>query len=111
MPWLVREGDVLAAAEIAGTHRARRRGLRGRDVIEGALVLRPCRNVHTVGMRFPIDIAFCDRDGIVIRTCSLRPWRLSPVVPRAALAIEAPVGAFERWNLQVGDKLEVKLEA
>jgi uncharacterized membrane protein (UPF0127 family) len=111
MPWLVREGDVLAAAEIAGTHRARRQGLRGRDVIEGALVLRPCRNVHTVGMRFPIDVAFCDRDGIVIRTCSLRPWRLSPVVPRAALAIEAPEGAFERWKLQLGDKLEVKLDA
>ena len=108
MPWLVREGDVLAAAEVAATARARRRGLRGRGGVEGAFVLRPCRNVHTVGMRFTIDVAFCDRDGVVIRTCCLRPWRLSPVVPRAALAIEAPVGAFERWNLRLGDKIEVK---
>jgi len=108
MPWLVREGDVLAAAEVAATRRARRRGLRGRDGIAGALVLRPCRNVHTVGMRFTLDVAFCDRDGVVVKTCSLRPWRLSPVVPKAALTIEAQSGAFERWNLRVGDKVEIK---
>jgi uncharacterized membrane protein (UPF0127 family) len=108
MPWIVREGDVLAAAEVATTSRDRRRGLRGRDHMEGALVLRPCHNVHTAGMRFAIDVAFCDRDGVVIRTSCLRPWRLSPVVFRAALAIEARAGAFERWNLRVGDKVEVK---
>jgi uncharacterized protein len=108
VPWLVRERDVLAAAEVAAKRRARRRGLRGRDHVEGALVLRPCRNVHTVGMRFAIDVAFCDSDGIVIRVCCLRPWRLSPFVPRAALAIEARSGAFERWGLRVGDKVEVK---
>ncbi|MGQ0803584.1 MAG: DUF192 domain-containing protein [Actinomycetota bacterium] len=108
MAWLVREGDVLAAAEVAATRRERRRGLRGRSEVEGALVLRPCRNVHTVGVRFPIDVAFCDRDGVVIRISCLRPWRLSPMVFRAALAIEARAGAFERWKLHVGDKLEVK---
>ncbi|MGH9049940.1 MAG: DUF192 domain-containing protein [Acidimicrobiia bacterium] len=108
MPWLVREGDVLAAAEVAESRRARRQGLRRRDRLEGALVLRPCRNVHSVGMRFAIDVAFCDGDGIVLKTCCLRPWRLSPFVPRAAFAIEAPSGAFERWSLRVGDKVEVK---
>lgn len=108
MPWLLRDGDVLAAAEVAATHRARRRGLRGRDDVDGALVLRPCHSVHTVGMRFTIDVAFCDRDGIVIKTCCLRPWRLSPVVARAALAIEARAGAFERWKLRVGDTVEVR---
>ena len=62
MAWLVRDGDVLAAAEVADGARARRRGLLGRDAFEGALVLRPCRHVHTFGMRFPIDVAFCDRE-------------------------------------------------
>ena len=41
MAWLVREGDVLATAEVAETRRARRRGLLGRRDFEGALVLRP----------------------------------------------------------------------
>ena len=108
MSWLVREGDVLAATEVAASRRDRRRGLRGRDRLEGALVLRPCRNVHSVGMRFTIDVAFCDGDGVVLRTCCLRPWRMSPFVLRAAFAIEAPSGAFERWSLRVGDKVEVK---
>ena len=108
MGWLVREGDVLAAAEVATTRRERRRGLRGREQLEGVLVLRPCRNVHTIGVRFPIDVAFCDRDGVVIRVICLRPWRVSPIVFRSRLAIEARSGAFERWTLRVGDKVEVK---
>jgi uncharacterized membrane protein (UPF0127 family) len=108
MPWLVREGDVLATAEVAETRRARRRGLLGRAHFEGALVLRPCHNVHTAGMRFAVDVAFCDHDGVVIKTCCLRPWRLSPFVGRAAMAIEASSGAFERWGLRVGDKVELK---
>jgi uncharacterized protein len=108
MAWLVREGDVLATAELAETKRARRRGLIGRKEFEGALVLRPCRHVHTFFMRFPIDIAFCDRDGTVLRTSSVRPWRISPFVGNAAFAIEAEAGAFERWGLRAGDQVEVK---
>ena len=108
MAWLVREGDVLAAAEVAVTRRDRRRGLRGRTDLDGALLLRPCRNLHTAGVRFAIDVAFCDRDGIVISMHCLRPWRLSPIVFRAAFAIEARAGAFERWGLHLGDKVEVK---
>ena len=108
MAWLVREGDVLAAAEVADTRRARRRGLIGRGEFEGALVLRSCRHVHTFLMRFPIDVAFCDRNGVVLRTVCLRPWRISPVVRNASFAIEAQSGAFERWGLRVGDEVEVK---
>ncbi len=65
-------------------------------------MLRPCRHVHTVGMRFPIDVAFCDAEGTVLRTATLAPWRVSPVVRRAAFVIEAEAGAFERWRLTVG---------
>jgi uncharacterized membrane protein (UPF0127 family) len=106
--WLIRDGDVLATAELAPDARARRRGLLGRDTVEGVLVLRPCRHVHTMGMRFPIDVAFCASDGTVLRTCTLRPHRLSPVVPRAAFAIEAAAGAFDRWKLRVGDRIELR---
>ena len=108
MSWLVRDGDVLAAAEIAATARARRRGLLERDSYEGAFVLRPCRNVHTARMRFPIDVAFCDADGVVLRTVSLVPWRVSPIVRRAAFVIEAEAGAFERWRLREGDRVELR---
>jgi uncharacterized protein len=108
MAWLVRDGDVLATAEVAETRRARRRGLLGRDTVRGAIVLRRCRCVHTAAMRFPIDVAFCDSDGVVIRTVVLRPWRVSRVVLRAAMVIEAAEGAFDRWALKPGDCVEIK---
>ena len=49
-----------------------------------------------------------DGDGMVLRTTCLRPWRVSPLVPNAAFAIEAQAGAFERWGLKTGDTVEVK---
>src|SRR3954452_2328693 len=102
MSWLVRHGDVLAAAEMAATARARRRGLLGRDGYEGAFVLRPCRNVHTARMRFPIDVAFCDAEGVVLRTVTLVPWRVSPIVRRAAFVIEAEEISFRAWQPSAG---------
>jgi uncharacterized membrane protein (UPF0127 family) len=106
--WLVRDAEVLATAETAAGRRARRRGLLGRTGYEGAFVLRPCRQVHTVGMRFTIDVAFCDRDGVVRRTATLRPGRVSRPCLAAAWAIEAEAGAFARWGLAVGDRLELR---
>ncbi|HEX5586554.1 MAG TPA: DUF192 domain-containing protein [Acidimicrobiia bacterium] len=106
--WLLRNGDVLASAEIASGPSARRKGLLGRDTVEGAFVLRPCRQVHTLGMRVPLDVAFCDVRGQVLRTCSLAPWRVSRPVWRSAFVVEAAAGSFERWHLRPGDRIEVR---
>jgi uncharacterized membrane protein (UPF0127 family) len=72
------------------------------------MLLRPCRNVHTVRMRFAIDVAFCDHDDVVLRITTLVPNRISPFVRRAAYALEAPAGTFARWELRVGDRLELR---
>jgi len=106
--WLVRDGVVLAAAEIPETRRGRARGLLRRDGIDGIMVLRPCRNVHTLGMRFPIDVVFCDRGGIVLRVSTLRPGRISAFVARSAMVLEAEAGACARWELRVGDTVEIR---
>jgi uncharacterized membrane protein (UPF0127 family) len=108
MSWLVRDDDVLAAAEVADSRRLRTRGLIGRDDFEGALVLRPCRQVHTLGMRFPIDVAFCDRSGRVLHVSTLPPRRISRPVLHASFAIEARAGSFERWKLRSGDVIEIR---
>ena len=106
--WLVRDAEVLAAAESPDGASGRMRGLIGRRGIEGVMVLAPCRNVHTFGMRFSLDVAFCDQDGVVLRICTLKPRRISPIVVRAAMALEAEAGAFDRWRLRVGDRVEVR---
>lgn len=111
VPWLMRDGEVLASAEEAATRGARRRGLLGRDSLEGALVLRPCRQVHTFGMRFPIDVIWLRNDGRVLRIATIPPQRMSRFVLRARSVIEAASGAAARWGLRVGDELEVRAEA
>jgi uncharacterized protein len=106
--WLLRDGEVLASLETAESRRARARGLLGRDGIDGALLLPRARSVHTVGMRFAIDVAFCDADMTVLRVVTLPPHRVSRPVLRARCVIEAEAGALARWNVRPGDVLEVK---
>jgi uncharacterized membrane protein (UPF0127 family) len=106
--WLVSKGAVVAAAERAVTHRERGRGLLGRDGVEGAMVLDHTRWVHTIGMRFPIDVAHVRTDGTVERIVHLRPNRIGPWVRAADWVVEAEAGAFERWGLHTGDVLEVR---
>jgi uncharacterized membrane protein (UPF0127 family) len=108
MAWLVSEALVLASAEVADGRRDRLRGLLGRDDLEGAIVLPRTRWVHTVGMRFPLDVAYLDGDGTVVKTCHMKRHRVGLPVPRARVVIEAREGAFERWGLTVGQRVEVR---
>lgn len=108
MAWLVSEARVLASAERTTSRSQRRRGLLGREHLDGALVIDRCRWVHTVGMQFPIDVAFVDADGLVIRTVQMPRRRIGLPVPRARLVIEAEAGAFARWGVHVGDVIELR---
>jgi len=108
MAWLMRDAEVLASLEIATTRRDRAKGLLGRDGLDGALLIERARSVHTFGMRFPIDVAFLDEDLVVVRTTQLRRFRMTMPVRGAHHALEAEAGAFARWDLVVGDKLEIQ---
>lgn len=108
MGWLLRDGEVLATLEVASGLAARARGLLGRDRVDGALLLTHTRSVHTIGMRFAIDVAFLDRDLNVVRMATLRPYRISLPCLGARSVLEAESGALSRWNLRIGDTLEVR---
>jgi uncharacterized protein len=107
MPWLLHDDQVLASAELAEGRAARRRGLIGRTELDGVLVLN-ARSVHTFGVRFPIDVAFCDGEGTVLRVVTMRPNRVSRPCWTAHMAVEAPGGAFRGWSVGPGDRLEVR---
>ncbi len=108
MAWLLRDGQVLASLEIADTFLARNKGLLGRSGTAGAMLLTRTRGVHSIGMRFAVDVAFLDKDLVVVDTVALR--RHSVARPRlsARSVLEAEAGAFERWGLRTGDRLEVR---
>ena len=63
----------------ARTPLERLRGLAGLPAIEPgeALLLRRCRSVHTLGMRFPLDLVWLDADAQPVRIDrDVRPNRL-----------------------------------
>ena len=56
--------------------------------------LRPCWAVHTFGMRYPIDVAFIDSRGKVLKFVTLPPW-CAAICVGAASVIETRVGCVD----------------
>jgi uncharacterized membrane protein (UPF0127 family) len=106
--WLLRDGDVVCALEMADSTTERRNGLRGRQGLDGALHLEGARTVHTLGVAFPIDVAFLSSDLTVLRVARLKPRRLSLGAPGARSIVAAQAGSLERWGVHEGDQLEVR---
>jgi len=97
---------------LADTHWSRLRGLLGSSDGEfhkgRGLWILPCRGVHTLGMRFAIDVIYLDRDGMVVHTeQNLPPWRFAPVRLQAASVIELPCQTVASTATTVGDKIEI----
>ena len=101
------DGRRVAPLELADSYRSRRHGLLKRDSVDGAFWLRPCRHVHTLGMRFAIDVALVDRHGRVLLTQTLEPGRFSAVRLRCRSVIEAGDGEFAAWGLEAGSLVDV----
>ena len=100
--------QVAARVEHARSLWARLRGLLGREGLEEgvALVIDPCNSVHTLFMRFSIDVAFLDGRGAVVRLVrGLRPWRATRIYPSARRAVELAEGALALAGVREGDVL------
>jgi uncharacterized membrane protein (UPF0127 family) len=67
----------------------------------------PCRSVHTLGMRYPIDVAFLDARGVVVVILEgLPPNRVGRVVRDARGALELRAGTLAATGTAPGDRLE-----
>jgi uncharacterized membrane protein (UPF0127 family) len=104
-------GGVLACEGRAGLSSwSRLRGLLGSPPLRQGqgLLLDSCSWIHTLGMRFPIDVLYLNRERVVLRTdVNMRPNRVGPLVWRACSVVELPVGAIERTGTRIGDRLEI----
>ena len=107
---MVHDGRVLASLERADSLRDRAVGLLGRRELEGALLITGTKGVHTLGMKFPIDVAFCDEDMRIIRIVTLSKHRVSKFERSAACVIETEAGRFRHWKVEAGDQLEIRGE-
>jgi uncharacterized membrane protein (UPF0127 family) len=106
-----RTGQVVAATlEAAFDSASRKRGLLGRDGLPAghALVIAPSNMVHTFFMRFPIDIVFAGRDGVVRKVAARVPARRLAGSLRAFAVIEMAAGSVEASPVARGDRLVVE---
>jgi uncharacterized membrane protein (UPF0127 family) len=103
----LRGHDVGIKVSIAATAKERMRGLLGRDSLhcDEALLLHPCRSIHTFGMRFAIDVLFLDRHRRVATLHHDVPRRRVLFNLRATQTLELPSGTARRHGIAVGDQL------
>ncbi|MBN2056848.1 DUF192 domain-containing protein [bacterium] len=104
-----RTGEILGnRVGIADNFITRGIGLLARDRLdegEGLWIV-PCGSVHTLCMRFAIDILYLDKQGRITRIVrELKPWRLSFGVRRSWSVLELPAGGA--GDCVVGDRLKV----
>ncbi len=105
---------ILDEAEIADSFLMRLKGLLGRRGLmpRRGIIIMPCRSVHTLGMLFPIDLAFVDGNQRICRLiAALKPNRISPLVQEACCVIEAPAGTFRLGGTKVGDEISINFTA
>ena len=107
-------GDgTLVAGEVAEAATMVSRGLGlmfRRELAPGhGLAITPCNSIHMFFMRFPLDVAFVDREGTVLRVYQgIRPWRVSRLVRRARTAYELPAGTLQRAGVVAGSTLRLE---
>ena len=105
-------GTVLGdAVRVAESSVKRAVGLLGeRRLANGdGLLIMPSQGVHTVGMLFPIDVVFLDDDWKVIgMRRSMKPFRLTRLMWKAAAVLELPAGTLDETSTTVGDMLDFK---
>ena len=102
-PWIPRVERATALFD-------RLRGLLGRTSLgpDAALLIDHCGDIHTLGMRFPIDVIFLDRAWRVIRIVrDVPPNRLTVWGGwRARRVLETEAGRVNLADLRRGDTLE-----
>jgi uncharacterized membrane protein (UPF0127 family) len=102
--------EVAANVEEAATFLRRGLGLMFRRELPPGhgLAITPCNSIHMFFMRFPLDVAFLDREGCVVRAYhGIRPWRVSRIVRGAKTAIELPAGTLAAAGVDRGTVLRL----
>lgn len=108
---VTRGRDLATAGRVAANAWSRARGLIGTaPLAEGeGLVIEGCNSIHTHFMGYAIDVAYMDRDGVVVAMDhAIRPWRFGRIYRRARWVVELPAGTLAATGTQIGDRVEVR---
>jgi uncharacterized membrane protein (UPF0127 family) len=105
--------DVLLGERIsvAETSWSRMVGLLGKSGLEpgAGLLIVPSQAIHTVAMRFTIDVVFVDRNWRVIHLRpEMAPFRVTGLHWKASFVLELPAGVIARTSTGIGDQLALR---
>ena len=106
-----RQTILVSDLEVAATGWQRMRGLIGRSSRDfkwgKGLWILACEGVHTIGMVFPIDVAYLDSDFRVVHIYrNLRPFRIGKIKWCTESVLELPAGTLYESCTEVGDFLQ-----
>lgn len=83
-------------------------GKRGLDPGTGLLIF-PSQAIHTVAMRFPIDVLFLDRKWRVVHLRrEMVPFRVTGIYWKAKCVLELPSGIIAQTSTEMGDQLSIQ---
>lgn len=106
------KNTILAEeVRVADTFFKRIKGLLGEKEFKPgkALILKPCNSIHTLFMRFPIDVLFVDKNHRVIKAISyLNPFRITSIYFNTTFTIELPPGTIQSSLTHKGDILFIE---
>lgn len=78
---------------------------KGLEPGEGLWIL-PCREIHSIGMRFAFDALFLDRELRVVHAIErMKPFRVSRLVPKARSVLELDAGVIAASGTRIGHRL------
>jgi len=100
-----RERMLVERGIVAARSWTRLQGLIGRASLERGegLLLLGTKGIHTIGMRFAIDVLFLDEDGRVIHLVhALKPHQISPLIGNSAMVLELPAGILRETGTELG---------
>ena len=106
-----RNAVLVESGVVAASAWSRLRGLLGHRPLQAGegLLLRGEKAIHTIGMGFPIDVLFLDRQGCIVHLYhSMVPLRFSPYVLRAADVLELFAGTLKSTGTSLGDQVHIE---
>jgi uncharacterized protein len=96
---------------VATTTLRRMVGLLGHRRLDpgGGLLIDPTQAIHTIAMRFAIDVIFLDRDWRVVHLRrEMAPFRIAGPHWKARSVLELPAGVIAATSTAIGDQLAIE---
>ena len=97
--------EIAGRLRMADTFFTRLKGLTGVRALaeDEGLIIRPCSQIHTMGMKIPIDVIFLTKSGVVVHfEQGMLPGKFSRLIPKAWQVVELRSGVIAAKGITTG---------